>query len=80
MGVVAAPETGIPPSHFTQWMLLVCSLLYLTATVLRDASNQVPGVDVVNLTIALTVVVLAVGLLLGVGGHASAPRSKVKSA
>lgn len=78
-GVAVGPETGSYPSHLTHWLLLGCALLYLVATVVQDAREQVPGVDVVSLTIALTVVLLALGLLLGLGGTTSG-RVKVKRA
>ena len=78
-GVVVGPESGAYPSHLTHWLLLACALVYMVATVMQDAGGQVPGVDVVSLTIALTVVLLALGLLLGLGG-APAGRSKVKRA
>lgn len=78
-GVAVGPETGAYPSHLTHWLLLACALIFLVATVMRDAGGQVPGVDVVSLTIALTVVLLALGLLLGLGGTPSG-RSRVKQA
>lgn len=76
--MAVGPETGAYPSHLTHWLLLACALIYLVATVMQDAGGEVPGVDVVSLTIALTVVLLAVGLLLGLGSTTS-PGAKTKA-